>query len=313
MLEVIEPGPLTTVQDGGRPASVSWGVPVGGACDQWAMAAANALAGNSATAAVLEMTLSGASLRARADCLVGVAGAEMGGRIVETGQPVASGTSVVVRTGQQVEFGAASGGARGYLALAGGVDVPLVLGSASTCLVAGFGGVDGRALRAGDLVAPAQPARLTGGTWHGPAVLPGATLRVVRGPHADRLAAGALDALLGGEWQVSARGDRQGIVLDGPPLPAPRADRAPMLSEGVVWGAIQLPPDGHPIALLADHNTIGGYPVVAVVIRADLPLLGQLGPGDALRFVELSLADARAALVERRQQLAAATAQRGAR
>jgi biotin-dependent carboxylase-like uncharacterized protein len=304
VLEVVEPGVLTSVQDAGRPAGARWGVPVGGACDRWSLAAANSLAGNREMAPALEMTLAGATLRASEDCLVGVAGAEMAGRVVETGALVASGSALVLRAGQTLALGPSEGGARAYVAVAGGVDVPQVLDSASTCLIGGFGGVDGRPLRTGDRLSPAQPGRLAGGTWRAAPVLLGSELRVVRGPHLDRLGEPAFEALVATDWTAGVRGDRQGIALDGPPIPVPPAP--PLISQGMVWGAVQLPPDGRPICLLADHNTVGGYSVVAVVIRADLPLLGQLGPGDAVRFVEVSLDEARAALVRRRRALEAA-------
>ena len=305
MLEVLEPGLLTTVQDAGRPAAVHLGVPGGGACDTWGLAVANAVLGNADAAAALEMTLAGAAFRALADCAVAVAGAEMDGRLVDTGAALPTGSAALLRAGQELRFSAATpgNGVRTYLALAGGIDVPAVLGSASTCLVGGFGGLDGRALRAGDVLRGREPARLLVGRWSGPAVLLGRELRVVRGPHLDRLPAGTFDALTATDFRVSGHGNRQGIRLDGPALAI--GERAPMLSEGVVWGAIQLPRDGQPFVLLADHQTVGGYPVVAVVITADRPLLGQLGPGDALRLVEVSQEAARRALAERRQARAA--------
>ena len=307
MLEVIEAGLLTSVQDGGRQGAVGLGVPLGGACDAWALAVANTVLGNERAAAALEMTLLGATVRALADCTVGVGGAEMEGRVIETGAPVRSGSGTVLRRGQTLRFAAVAGeGARTYLALAGGVDVAEVLGSRSTCLVGGFGGLDGRPLRAGDVVGGRSSELAEPRAWPAAPVLLGGELRVVRGPHLDRLLRATFEALIGGAWHVGGRGDRQGIVLDGPLLDA-RPD-PPLLSQGVVWGAIQLPPDGHPIALLADHQTVGGYPVPAVVISADRPLLGQLGPGDALRLVEVSQQEARRALLEREAALAAGLA-----
>lgn len=305
MLQVLEAGLLTTVQDAGRPAWVHLGVPIGGACDRWALAVANAVVGNDDASAALEMTLTGATFEVLADCAFGVGGAPMDGRVDDSGTAVRPGSGIRLRAGQTLRFGAASGGARAYFALAGGIDVPDVLGSASTCLVGGFGGLDGRPLRAGDIVVGRAPDRMSVGRFEGPAALVGAQLRVLRGPHLDRLAGGTFEALVAAEYRVSGRGDRQGIRLDGPPL---AATAAPMLSEGVVWGALQLPPDGQPIILLADHQTVGGYPVAAVVISADLPLLGQLAPGEPLRLVEVSRDEARRALVERRRMLAAATA-----
>lgn len=298
MLEVIEPGLLTTVQDGGRPAAVDLGVPVGGACDPWSLGVANALVGNDAIAAALEMTLLGSTFRVVEDCWVAVAGADMGGSIM-------AGEGRLARRGEVLAFGpAAEGtGVRTYLAVAGGLDVPLVLGSRSTCLVGAFGGLDGRPLRAGDLVAgtdrtgTGSPQR-----WPGPPSAPAVhgdgAVRIVRGP--DSFVAGdAFERLLSGSWVVGGRSDRQGIRLDGPTLAA--APAATMLSRGVTWGTVQLPPDGAPIVLLADHQTVGGYRVIAVVISADRPLIGQLGPGDALRFAESTINDAQAA---RRRQAA---------
>lgn len=312
MLEVVEPGLLTTVQDAGRPAAVALGVPVGGACDRWALAAANALVGNGELAAALEMTLSGATLRALSDCLVGVAGAEMDGIVVESGAAVTSGSAVVLHAGETLRFATPADGAgcRTYLALPGGVDVPSVLDSRSTCLIGGFGGLAGRPLRAGDIVGAAD-TRLGAGHFAGSPALLGSELRVVRGIHLDRLAGDAFAALIGGEWRVGGRGDRQGIRLDGSPIDA--GEPAPLLSHGVVWGAVQLPPDGNPIVLLADAGTTGGYPLLAVVISADLPRLAQLVGGDPVRFVEVTFDEARRALVGQRQALAAAMRHAGDR
>jgi antagonist of KipI len=297
VLEVIEPGLLTTVQDAGRRDAVHLGVPVGGACDAWSLDVANALAGNEPGAAALEMTLLGCSLRVVEDCYLAVAGADMGGTVT-------AGEGRRARRGEVLAFGPAAegSGVRTYVAVAGGIDVPPVLGSRSTCLVGGFGGLDGRPLRAGDVVAAADrtgvgPPR----RWPGPASALAAradkAIRIVRGP--DAAAGDAFERLVSGEWAVSGRSDRQGVRLDGPALAGAAA--ATMLSRGVTWGTVQLPPDGAPIVLLADHQTVGGYPVIAVAISADWPLLGQLGPGDGLHFAETSIDDAQRA---RRRQAA---------
>jgi antagonist of KipI len=291
MLEVIEPGLLTTIQDAGRRDALDLGVPISGACDTWSLAVANALVGNDPNEAAIEMNVAGATFRVLEDCLLGFAGADME-RSFDRGR------GRFVRRGDTIAFGVERGlGVRTYLALAGGIDVPVVLGSRSTCLIGGFGGFEGRPLRAGDII-----RSRTGSTWvqhdprsDGPAMLLGAeephTIRVVPGPEPA-----ALDTLLATTWRVGGRGDRQGIRLDGPPL---RGSLATMLSRGVTWGSIQVPPDGQPIVLLADHQTVGGYPVVAVVITADRPLIGQLGPADELRFVEVDIPTAQHALRQR--------------
>ena len=297
MLEVIEPGLLTTVQGRGRSDAVDLGVPIGGACDPTSLAVANALVGNPPRNAALEMTLAGATFRVVEDCVVALAGADMGG-----GVPL--GRSVRLRLGETIAFEPAreGTGVRTYLALDGSIDVPEVLGARSTCLIGGFGGVDGRPLRAGDVIRRREARTTRDRVWPGPVTplgVPPHVVRFVRGPDADSLA-GAVAMLLDTGWTVSGRGDRQGIRLDGPALAT--TARTTMLSRGVTWGTVQLPPDGVPIVLLADHQTVGGYPAPAVVISADLPLLGQLGPGDVLHFAEVTIAEAQAAL---RDQVAA--------
>jgi 5-oxoprolinase (ATP-hydrolysing) subunit C len=309
MLEVVEPGLLTTVQDRGRPAAAAWGVPAGGACDTWSLAVANALAGNPADAAALEMTLAGPTLRALADTHVGLAGADLEARLDDEDEHLPPGTARLLRRGQTLTFGVATGGAgvRAYLALHGGIDVAPVLGSRSTCLIGGFGGLAGRRLAAGDVVVAGSPSRPMAHStrWPTDGFDPAleATrrpLRVLPGPDVDRLVRGAFDRFVESDYRVSVRADRQALVLDGPPLPVGPTGGV-MLSAGVVGGAVQLPPDGLPICLLADHQTVGGYPVVAVVITANLPLLGQLGPTDPVRFAAVDAAEAVQALLDRRR------------
>lgn len=269
---------------------------------------ANALLGNATDAPALEMTLLGATFLARADCLVALAGADMAGKL-DDGTALAPGARVLLGAGQVLAFGSAAegSGTRAYLALVGGVDVPEVLGSPSTCLVGGFGGHEGRALAVGDVIGPREQRsgpleQRSGplGRWARPLVRPAGRLRIVRGPHIDQLPASALAGLLAGRFTVG-RGDRQGIRLAGPPIDAGATS---LVSQPMRPGAIQLPPDGQPIILLADHQTVGGYAVPAVVVGADLPRLGQLGPGDEVGFEEVSLAGARQALLELDREIA---------
>ena len=305
MIEVLEPGFLTTIQDAGRPAWTHLGVPIGGACDTWSLAVANTLVGNAPGAAAIEMTIVGPVIRARDDVVVAVAGADLGGGL-------GTGRAARLRAGDTVDFpGTTRGvGARAYLAVAGGVDVPDVLGSASTALAAGFGGLGGRALRAGDVLQARAAAAPPAGDTVWPAIrdapeLGGAEppIRVVRGPAAG---GGGLEALLAASWSVAAGSDRVGVRLDGPRI-TPR-DGGAILSHGVTFGAIQVPPDGAPIILLADGQTTGGYPVPAVVISADRPRLGQARPGSRIAFEEVSLEVARDALRRRTAALAAGAA-----
>jgi antagonist of KipI len=323
--EVVDRGLLTTVQDEGRPGWTHLGVPESGAADPWSIAVANLLVGNEPAAAVLEMTLIGPSLRARSDVTIGLAGADLGGRI-EHGRALPSGRSHRLAAGDVMTFSAARGagatdGIRGYLAIAGGVDVPLVLGSRSTCLPGGFGGLAGRALRSGDLVAagrsvPRGPGGRDGQSASGSnpeLVWPeagdddrpsgagtGVTLRLVAGPDPG------IDALVDGRWRVGSVFDRVGVRLDGEPLAGGIGGET--LTHGMPWGAVQVPPDGRPIILGADHQTTGGYRVLGVVISADLPILGQLRPGSDVRLVAIDRAEALYALTIRRDALLAGAA-----
>jgi len=322
VLEVVEPGLLTTVQDGGRPGLASEGISHGGAADTWSLAVANALVENPRDAAALEMTLIGPTLRALRPVTVALAGT-IPGRIVETGATLRPGTAVTLQTGATLRLDGPATGARGYLAIPGGVDVPLVLGSRSTALGPGFGGFDGRALRRGDriragvqlsaandagreLTATADAGTLLTppAIWPGsPAPAPG-RIRFLPGPHAFDLGPGLLTALADEEWIVDVASDRVGLRLTGPPLPGDSMGE--LASHGVIAGAVQLPPDRRPIVLMADHQPTGGYPVMAVVIRADLPRLAQLSPGMTFRFVETTPTDARGALAAGRRAYEAA-------
>jgi biotin-dependent carboxylase-like uncharacterized protein len=296
MLEVLGPGLHSTVQDGGRPDASALGVPRSGACDPLALAAANVLLGNPPDAAALEMTLVGPELTVLAPCVVALAGADFQAKVPEDGRRLRPGTTHLLRAGCTVSFGAARDGARGYLALVGGVDVPPVLGSRSTAPVGGFGGFDGRPLDEGDRLRPAHPGALGlgGRSWPGPGPSSGVsvhlgprTVHVVEGPHAVEFPAEAMELLLGTAWTVTPRSDRMGVRLAGPLLPP--ADGHEPVSLGMTWGAVQVPAGGAPIVLLADHPTVGGYRVIAVAASCDRPVLGQLRAGDEVRFVRIDL------------------------
>jgi len=319
ILEVVDGGLLTTVQDGGRPETTHLGVPAGGAADRWSLAVANLLLDNEPSAAALEMTVIGPRLIVREPGTIGLGGADLGARTA-VGRRLEAGRSHRLEAGDELVFeGAASTatGIRGYLALPGRVDVPVVLGSRSTCLPGGFGGVDGRSLRAGDIVRSGATARRsTGVTGRGPGEMAWPTADVISAT-ADpdvailRIVAGrsgpdAVRALTEREWQVSPGVDRVGVRLVGATLPADIAGEA--VTHGVPWGAIQVPADGSPIILSVDHQTTGGYRVAAVVIAADLPILGQLGPGRAVRLAETTLDAADAALRDQRAMLRAGAA-----
>lgn len=304
-LEVLDGGLLTTVQDRGRPGLGHLGVPTGGAADAWSHGVANLLVGNDPGAATLEATLVGPTLRAIGDVLVGLAGADLGAAVGPPGQAVEPGRSIVLRAGDVLSLPGPprGGGLRAYVSVAGGIDVSLVLGSRSTCLVAGFGGLAGRPLRAGDLVPTLPAADRMPAAWPGPPVpVPPAgpdgtfLIRIADGPVASRF---PLDSR---RWRVAPASDRMGVRLVPADVDHDASDGPPEITtHGVVAGSIQVPPDGRPIVLLADHQPTGGYPVAGVVIAADLPALGQVAPGDVLRFERVDLDAARRALVVRRR------------
>ena len=286
-LEVLAPGPSTTVQDLGRPGLAHLGVGASGTADRGAHRLAQRLVGNPEGAAGLEVVLGGLRVRARGALLVAAAGAPAGLRV--DGRAAATRCPVVVPDGAVLELAAPPTGVRTVLAVRGGIQVPAVLGSRSTDVLAGLGPA---AVAAGDVLpvgvpdeagctAPvvdlAPPVRPDRG---GPAVL-----RAVPGPREDWFAPGTLQALARTPWTAGRDGDRVGLRLAGEPLVRSRPGELP--SEGVVRGSLQVPPSGLPTLLLADHPVTGGYPVVAVVVDADVDRAAQLRPGDAVRFVLL--------------------------
>ncbi len=291
-VEVLRPGFLTTVQDRGRKGYQKFGVPVSGAVDEIALRVANVLVGNPQGAAALELTVLGPQLRFQADAVVALTGAE--GEADLAGRPVPWYQSFLIRAGQVLDVRTCASGLRAYLAVAGGFDVPMLLGSRSTCLVAGFGGFQGRALSAGDVlpVGP-PPARLADlanrevpPRWrprHGSPV----TVRVMLGPQDDAFTEEGCRTLLDTHYRVSPHADRMGCRLDGPRIA--HRDSADIISDWIPLGGIQVPGDGKPIILLADRQTTGGYPKVATVIGPDVGLVAQSQPGEILQFRAISI------------------------
>ncbi len=287
VVEVLDPGLLTTVQDAGRPGHRRIGVSGAGPVDARAHAAANRAVGNPAGAAALECTVAGPALAFLAPARFAVAGADLGAVLerADLGDwPVPLGGAVLARPGNVLRFAGRRSGCRAYVALAGGLDVPAVLGSRSTDVPSAFGGLLGRALAAGDLLCVGRAAG--GAEIAAPPAGPfaaRASVRVVLGPQADHFDEEELARLLSTPWRVGATSDRVGCRLEGEPLR--HRGPAEILSDGMVPGSIQVPPDGRPIVMAADGPTTGGYPKIATVVTADLPLLGQLVPGEGeVRF-----------------------------
>lgn len=291
-LRVEAAGLLTTVQDLGRLNALASGVPPGGAMDRFAHSAANLLAGNEIGAATLECTLSGPVLVAERSCLVAITGADLDPRV--NGKPARMWTGIFLSAGDRLTLATRRSGARAYLAVAGGVAADRWLGSRSTYLLVTRGGMRGRALVAGDMVsvaagssAPAVAGREL--ARHLRPDYPDHSLRVIAGPHIGRLGTDGRHALFTSAFKVSHQADRMGYRLEGPELDSSGEE---LLSFGLTAGVVQLPARGNPILLMADHQTAGGYPVIATVVGASLPVAAQLAPGDEVRFSEVSLAEA---------------------
>lgn len=279
-LEVVTPGPLTTVQDLGRPGYAALGVGVSGAADRASLRLANRLVGNAEGAAALELTLGGLRVRAGdATVVVALTGApcpvKAGGRAAGMDSPI------TVRPGEVVAVGTPASGIRTYLAVRGGVAVPPVLGARSTDMLSGLGP---EPIRAGSILPIGNETTgfplVDQAFVHRPAG--DAVLRVVPGPRVDWFAADALRTLCAEPYAVTAESNRIGVRLDGPELQ--RTESAELPPEGMVRGALQVPPQGRPVLLLADHPVTGGYPVIAVVVDEDVDRAGQVRPGERVRF-----------------------------
>lgn len=286
-IEILEPGPLTTVQDAfGRLGWRHVGVPVGGAADPWSARRANRLVGNPDEAPLLEIALGDALVATDQLAWMALSG---GLRAEAGGIALPNHDAWRLRPGGSVRIRAADG-ARGYLAVGGGLVVDRVLGSVGTDLRACFGGLEGRALRAGDRLEigtiSGRPARWTGASSTGP-------IRIVAGPHPETIEA------LSADWTVAVEADRAGVRLDGP-----RIEGGEVPSMGLPLGAIQVPPDGRPIVMLADRPVTGGYRVPASVIRADVGRVAQLLTGDALSFASVTAEEAIEALRRAEVELA---------
>jgi len=293
-IELLRGGLLTTVQDRGRIGTQKFGVPVSGAMDEVALRVGNALVGNWQGAAGLEITVAGPRLRFLADSVVALTGAELDADL--DGVPIPWYESFRVRADQVLDLRNCLTGFRAYLTVAGGIDVPLVLGSRSASLVAGFGGGTGRALREGDRLpigaAIGESAeRIAPCRWRPSAQQP-ATVRVVLGPEDDAFNAEGIQTFLSGTYEVTAKVDRMGCRLDGPRIA--HAGPADILSDWIPPGGIQVPGEGKPIILLADRQTTGGYTKIATVIGADLGRVAQQRPGALVCFRAVSAEDAEA-------------------
>ena len=298
-MEIEAAGPLTTIQDRGRFGFGRYGVAPSGALDSVAMRIANLLVDNPVDEAVLEITLPGFSASMLTDAAIAVTGADLGWR--QNNQPLGIWQSHRFHKGDTIAFRELNSGCRAYLSVGGGWEVPEIMGSKSTNLSSGFGGLGGRPLQKGDVLWTASPQLFLGAGGRKfdlnavPAYRDFWQLRAVLGPQDDHFDEAAQDLFFNADYRVSDHSDRTGIRLLGAPISAKEGMAESILSEGVVAGTVQIPGDGQPIILLGE-TVSGGYRKIATVITADLHLLGQVLPGDRIRFQAVTMREARQAL-----------------
>jgi len=305
-LEILAPGPLTTVQDRGRYGYCRYGVPPSGALDSFSLRAGNLIVENSEDEACLEITLMGLRARALTDLTIVVTGADLQPHVNDS--PLGMWRTHRIKTGDSILFKGPRSGLRAYLAVGGGISLRPVLGSRSTNLTSRFGGFEGRPLQKGDILfSESAHLDLKGeGRRLAPEWIPLYSkewiLRVVLGPQDDHFKAEGRDAFLQSPFKISSHSDRTGIRLEGPGIQRREGVEASIISEGVVPGSIQIPGDGQPIIILGETVT-GGYRKIATVISADLPFLGQIKPGDSVRFKAVSMEEAHQALLEMEERI----------
>ena len=293
-IEILHPGLLTTVQDLGRRGHAAEGFVECGACDKFRYALSVLLSGNDRPVAALECTLLGPTLRFDSDALVAIC-AEA--RPLRNGRPVRVGHPVIMRAGDVLEVGQI-GGARAYVCMMGGIDVPEILGSRSTDLRCHIGGLEGRALRAGDRLKlaahPSEEAMLAVIARASKAKVPlppsGDTVRAVPGPQLDRFTQAGVRAFFEGEYTLTPNCDRMGLRLAGPKVEALAG--TDILSDAILEGSVQISANGQPVVMLCDHQTLGGYAKIATVIPTDIPILAQKRPGERVRFQAVDAASA---------------------
>jgi KipI family sensor histidine kinase inhibitor len=295
-ITILRPGLFTTIQDAGRWGHQASGVPVSGPMDRVAHRVANALVGNDHHAALLEATLVGPEIRVETGALLAVTGGDLGARLDSEELPLHR--AVRCRPGTVLRFSGRRSGTRAYIAFSGGITVPPLLGSRATHTYCGLGGVEGRAIAAGDSLPLGDEKAVS--PWRmidvsSPSMPGGAKIRVLPGPQHEDFPSDALDVLQRTRFTVTSQSDRMGYRLVGGAIP--RVEGREMISDATFAGALQVPPSGDPILLMSDRQTTGGYPQIATVISADLPIAGQLAPGDWIEFEVCTRHQAMSALI----------------
>lgn len=300
-ISVIKPGMQSSFQDLGRTGYQHLGMPVAGVMDARSHRLANLLVGNDADLASLEITLTGPTLRFTQACCIALCGADLSATL--NGEPLVMNRPLVIRPGDEVSFGARKSGTRSYLAVHGGFDIPLVLGSQSTFIRSGIGGFQGRALKRGDEIGIVRPLHekkleaLAIDLWAIRVYLPSAvaqtlrsTARIVTSVQWFDFTESSQNAFVNEPFRISPESERMGYRLQGPHIALTKPRQ--MISEAATFGTIQVPAGGAPIVLMADRQTTGGYPKIAYVATVDLPLLAQMGPGDKFKFEIIPLEQA---------------------
>ena len=293
MILVLQPGLYTTVQDEGRNKYLAYGMPRAGVMDRYSARMANLLCGNPFSAAVLEMTLAGGTFKFEQAGRIAICGAEAALKLND--KNIQTWAAVDVSAGDVLEVGAATLGCRNYLAISGGIDVPVVMGSRSTYGRAGIGGFEGRPLKAGDRLSIGQALPMTAAPIGVPPELISSicselSVRVILGPQEDLFTDQGIETLLNSFYTVSNDVDRMGYRLEGPPIT--HVHGADIISDALAPGAIQVPGNGNPIVMMVDCGTTGGYAKIATVISSDLAKLAQAQPQDRIRFVQCTDLDA---------------------
>ncbi|MGB9676341.1 MAG: biotin-dependent carboxyltransferase family protein [Candidatus Bathyarchaeales archaeon] len=293
VFNVLKPGLFATVQDMGRYGYLKYGVPISGAMDTFSLVTANLLVGNNPNNACLEITLTGPELQALAKTQIAITGGDISPKV--NSQNVPMWQTLEVKEGDIISFGKMESGCRAYISVRGGINTPIILGSRSTCVRGGFGGINGRQLKAGDVIegfsAPpiehtySLPKELT------PKFTSPFTANVILGPQKSMFTKQGINTFLSSQYRVTVESDRMGYRLEGPKIE--HKEKGEIVSDALLPGAIQVPKDGQPIIVMRDAQTTGGYPKIAAVITPDVSLLGQAKPNDVIIFSEISISQAR--------------------
>jgi antagonist of KipI len=298
VFQVLKPGFFTTVQDLGRFDYLRYGIPICGAMDSFSFIVANLLVGNHSNDAGLEMTLIGPELQALSEAQIAITGGTISPRINERDVPMWQ--TLSIQEDDVLSFGKMESGCRAYLSVRGGVNTPLVLGSRSTYVRGGFGGIDGRQVKSGDVVegfgaSPLMTEYVMPGEFV-PQFMRNVKVRVILGPQADMFTEMGMETFLSSAYKVTLEADRMGYRLDGPEIE--HKTRADIVSDALLPGSVQVPKNGKPIVIMRDAQTTGGYAKIAIVITTDVSVLGQARPNDIVEFVKVTMHQAQEKLFE---------------